>query len=58
MVNRGGPGDPLTDDELATKFRDNATTVLDEVAAKDLEVRIRDLGSASDVGSVLAPVCG
>jgi len=58
LVNRGGPGDPLTDDELATKFRDNATTVLDEVAAKDLEVRIRDLGSAPDVGSVLAPVCG
>lgn len=58
LVNRGGPADPLTDDELATKFRDNAMTVLDEVAAKELEVRIRDLASATDVAEVLAPVCG
>jgi hypothetical protein len=58
LVNRGGPGDPLTDDELATKFRDNAMTVVDEVAAKELEVRIRDLASATDVSEVLAPICG
>lgn len=57
LVNRGGPGDPLTEDELATKFHDNAATVLDEVAAKELEVRIRDLATAPHVAEVLAPIC-
>src|SRR5690606_13617547 len=35
LVNRGGPDDPLSDDELATKFADNARRALpdDRVAA-------------------------
>jgi 2-methylcitrate dehydratase PrpD len=32
-VNRGGPGNPLSDEELATKFHLNATRTLPEAHA-------------------------
>lgn len=36
LVNRGGPDDPLDDDDLAAKFRDNATRVLDDRRAAEI----------------------
>jgi 2-methylcitrate dehydratase PrpD len=41
LVNRGGPGRPLSAGELATKFRDNARRSLDE----DSVTRIEDAAS-------------
>lgn len=41
VQNRGGPGRPLTEDEVARKFRDNATRVLadDDVDAVERSLR-------------------
>jgi 2-methylcitrate dehydratase PrpD len=51
-ANRGGPARPLSEDELATKFRDNAARGLDEAAATTVERGILGL----DDGDGLAPV--
>lgn len=56
LANRGGPARPLSDAELATKFRDNvAGRLADEVAAA-----VRDdvlaLHLAPDLASVLKPL--
>ena len=48
-VNRGGPDWPLTDEELATKFRDNALVVTDEVTADAIAARVDDLERATPV---------
>ena len=34
-VNRGGPGNPLSDEELARKFHDNAVRSLPEERGRD-----------------------
>jgi hypothetical protein len=56
MANRGGPQRPLSYDELATKFEDNAARMLapDAVAlVKTLTARLEEL---SDVAQLLAPL--
>jgi 2-methylcitrate dehydratase PrpD len=53
--NRGGPKRPLTDDELATKFRDNATRGLDDGAVAAIEKAVLDLDNLDDVSAVLVP---
>lgn len=54
LVNRGGPDDPLTDDELTTKFLDNAAVTLDDVTAKSLAHGLGSLATGASVGPVLA----
>lgn len=54
LANRGGPARPLTDDELATKFRDNAVRGIGAAATAEVERRIRDLDDLADVGELLA----
>ena len=56
LTTRGGPERPLTFDELATKFRDNAGRGLagDDVAA--LEEICRSLGEQPDLDRLLGPL--
>ncbi|HUY50280.1 MAG TPA: MmgE/PrpD family protein [Streptosporangiaceae bacterium] len=56
LVNRGGPQRPLSYDELATKFRDNAGRQLPaEVVELTLE-RVSRLDRLTDVSGLLAPL--
>lgn len=57
-ANRGGPGNPLSSEELATKFRLNAVRVLPEEAVGAVAAAVLDLTSAGDVGSLMARVRG
>ncbi len=56
LANRGGPGRPLSDDELATKFRDNVAGRLPEAAADGVRRAVLDLAHAGNVADVLAPL--
>lgn len=47
--NRGGPENPLSDEELATKFRTNAGLVLTEGQVEELEKALRSLADAETV---------
>ncbi len=57
LANRGGPERPLTDDELAAKFRDNAAVSVDAPTADAIRAAVDGLadGVAADV---LAPLHG
>jgi 2-methylcitrate dehydratase PrpD len=58
LVNRGGPDDPLSDDELATKFRDNVGRVFDAAVAdatrRAVDGLTGDRARARDVLATLA----
>jgi 2-methylcitrate dehydratase PrpD len=56
LVNRGGPGDPLSDEELGRKFADNAGRCLDADAVEGLRHELASLGASSSVGLALAPL--
>jgi len=53
-VNRGGPDRPLSSDELATKFRLNASQHLPEGQVEELEAALWGLAHASSVFDVVA----
>jgi len=55
-VNRGGPGNPLTSEELATKFTFNAEAVLDPAAAQELSRAVLALPGADGLGPVMEMV--
>jgi 2-methylcitrate dehydratase PrpD len=55
LVNRGGPGRPLTAEELTRKFNDNAGRVLDADATRAIEEAVWKLDQLADVADVLAP---
>jgi 2-methylcitrate dehydratase PrpD len=52
--NRGGPENPLSDEELDAKFRTNATRALPERAAEDLRISLQDLENLGRVDDLLA----
>jgi 2-methylcitrate dehydratase PrpD len=56
-VNRGGPENPLSGDELALKFRSNASRSLDSGAVSSIEQVIRSLDTVSKIDSTLTPNC-
>jgi 2-methylcitrate dehydratase PrpD len=53
LANRGGPQRPLSDGELAVKFRDNAAARLDEDVVRHIEEQVRRLDESSDVRQLL-----
>jgi 2-methylcitrate dehydratase PrpD len=53
MANRGGPGRPLSHEELATKFRDNAGGLIDADAIRRDVARLEEI---ADLDTVLAPL--
>jgi len=57
-VNRGGPGNPLTAEELAAKFAMNAQRVLDDEARAQVAKEVLDLPARADVGAVMRLVRG
>jgi 2-methylcitrate dehydratase PrpD len=56
LANRGGPGRPLTFDELATKFADNATRLLPPPAVAALRDEVSRLDSRPEVTTLLEPL--
>lgn len=54
LTNRGGPDRPLTNDELAMKFRDNAGRLLDPAAMAQVEQAVRRLDELTEISSLLA----
>lgn len=53
-VNRGGPGNPLTDAELAEKFRRNAVRAVSEQRADEIAAAALGLPTRADVGELTA----
>src|ERR1700681_4743154 len=53
-ANRGGPGNPLSDEELARKFHDNAVRSLPEERAAELAARTLALPDAQSVEDLTA----
>jgi len=56
LTTRGGPERPLSFDELASKFRDNAERGLDGDGVEQLQRACRDLPEQKDVSSLLRPL--
>jgi 2-methylcitrate dehydratase PrpD len=56
MANRGGPQRPLSYDELATKFEDNAARMLAPDAVVLVKARAARLEELEDVAQLLAPL--
>lgn len=54
MVNRGGPSNPLSDEELLLKFRLNAERCIPATQARHLASTIQSLDQLSEVADVLA----
>jgi 2-methylcitrate dehydratase PrpD len=50
--NRGGPENPLSDEELETKFHTNATRVLSREGAEDLRTALQDLENLERVDEI------
>ena len=57
LLNRGGPGNPLSEEELGTKFALNASEVMDPTRAAMLHNAITELATGAtnprDIGSML-----
>lgn len=56
MTNRGGPDRPLSYDELATKFEDNAGRMLAPDIVAHVETLAARMEELHDVGQLLAPL--
>jgi 2-methylcitrate dehydratase PrpD len=55
MTNRGGPDRPLSSDELARKFRDNAARVVTDETASEIERAALGLDALASADELLAP---
>ena len=53
LTNRGGPDRPLSFEELATKFRDNASRVLDAATVQHIQETVAHLEDLTDLGPLL-----
>ena len=56
LVNRGGPDDPLSDQELARKFRDNASRVLDDHQIDRIVETVQHLDRLEDLDRLMTPL--
>jgi hypothetical protein len=50
--NRGGSENPLSNEELETKFHTNATRVLSREGAEDLRTALQDLQNLDGVDEI------
>lgn len=57
LANRGGNRNPLSDDELVTKFRDNAGSRLSAHAMARVEELVLGLHDVNDVAQILEAIC-
>jgi 2-methylcitrate dehydratase PrpD len=58
MLPKGDPGNPLSEQELADKFRDNCKARLDAATTERLRAAIMGLGQAADIGELSALLAG
>jgi 2-methylcitrate dehydratase PrpD len=58
MSNRGGGVQPLTEDELCTKFRDNARRRLDAAGVAAVEAAVMGLAGTGGVAELTAACAG
>ena len=56
MSNRGGPQNPLSYDELSTKFRDNAARIVDAGSAGRIQDLVARLEQLDDLSPLLGPL--
>ncbi|WCN84651.1 hypothetical protein [Micromonospora sp. LH3U1] len=56
LTNRGGPQRPLSDAELASKFRDNVAGRVDPDTADQVVATVLGLADVADVGDLLRPL--
>ncbi|WP_420434870.1 MmgE/PrpD family protein [Candidatus Poriferisocius sp.] len=56
LANRGGPDQPLSDDELATKFADNTAGLVDASVASRIHDDLSALAAAPSVSELLVPL--
>ena len=56
LANRGGPDQPLSDDELATKFADNTAGLVADSVASQIHDDLSGLAAAPSVAGLLAPL--
>lgn len=56
LVNRGGPDDPLSDEELRQKFRANAGRLYDASTLDMVESAVAELAGTGSAADVLAPL--
>lgn len=56
LANRGGPGNPLSDDELATKFSGNVAGLLPDEAAAGVAAAALRLDTLTSVDPLLDPL--
>ena len=56
LANRGGPGQPLSDGELATKFADNTAGLVADSVASRIYDALSGLATAPSVTGLLAPL--
>jgi len=53
LVNRGGPQDPLSEDELCRKFRGNSAAVLEPHVSTEVERRVLSLREATNARAIM-----
>ena len=53
LTNRGGPGRPLSFDELATKFNDNASRVLNDADVESIRSAVAHMDDLTDLSPLL-----
>jgi hypothetical protein len=53
---RGGPDNPMGEDEVAAKFRGNAALALDDDAVRALEDAVLSLEAQADLTRCFAPL--
>jgi len=56
LTNRGGPARPLSEEELATKFRDNVAGRLTSETAEGVRADVLSLHKHDELSAVLAPL--
>jgi len=54
LANRGGPERPLSDEELAVKFRENVSGELPGPVVADIEAHLSDLRSLPSIGDLMS----
>ena len=56
LANRGGPDDPLSDDDLATKYADNVAGLVSADAARSVHEALSGVAAAPSAAGLLAPL--
>jgi 2-methylcitrate dehydratase PrpD len=54
LANRGGPDDPLSDDDLATKFADNVDGLITDQAARSIHGGLAEVAAAPSAAGLLS----